>query len=189
MPFEPERTQDLAILPHLGRLANTLKAAVSEPTSRAHDAMRKNDGLIPTRGFARRHLRFRNAHFFVHDPERMERILDAIDDELDRRGMVSVHCGTAVEQPATVVGRSLKGHGVLAPGVRKRALAAVRPDTAVAILLPLRLGRSLQRRRKPRASRAFYRGRGVGYAAAIRAWEPLPEAAAALRAIVLSIPR
>lgn len=31
--------------------------------------------------------------------------------------------------------------------------------------------------------------RGVDYAAAIRAWEPLPEAAAVLRAIVLSIPR
>lgn len=34
-----------------------------------------------------------------------------------------------------------------------------------------------------------WRGGGVDYAAAIRAWEPLPETAAALRAIVLSIPR
>jgi hypothetical protein len=32
-------------------------------------------------------------------------------------------------------------------------------------------------------------GRGVDYAAAIRACEPLSEAAAALRAIVVSIPR
>jgi hypothetical protein len=32
-------------------------------------------------------------------------------------------------------------------------------------------------------------GRGIDYAVAVRAWEPLPEAAAALRAIVFSIPR
>lgn len=34
-----------------------------------------------------------------------------------------------------------------------------------------------------------WRARGVDYAAALRAWEPLPEAVAALRAAVLSIPR
>ena len=34
-----------------------------------------------------------------------------------------------------------------------------------------------------------WRERGIDYAAAVRAWEPLPEAAAALRAIVSSIPR
>jgi hypothetical protein len=34
-----------------------------------------------------------------------------------------------------------------------------------------------------------WRRRGLDHAAAIRAWEPLPEATAALRAIVLAIPR
>lgn len=34
-----------------------------------------------------------------------------------------------------------------------------------------------------------WRARGLDYAAALRAWEPLPEAVAALRATVLSIPR
>jgi hypothetical protein len=33
-----------------------------------------------------------------------------------------------------------------------------------------------------------WRGRGIDYAAAVRAWEPVPEAVAALRAIVLAIP-
>jgi uncharacterized protein len=61
-----------------------------------------------------RHLRFPIPDVSCTTTEQMERILDALDDELDRGGMVYVHCWGGCGRTGTVVGCWLVRHGVAA---------------------------------------------------------------------------